>query len=701
MNISAHFQIELNPEQQKLVEHLETFMSSNDKVFLLKGFAGTGKTTLIKGLIDALVFENKSFVVCAPTGRAAKVLRNKTGYGQTIHSAIYDFDNLVTINAEKEDVAEHSYHYFFPVIKLEGETIVIVDEASMISSRENKNELFSFGTDILLDDLLTFAQLQQNNRNKMIVIGDPAQLAPVGDNNSWALETSFYAHKKISVKENFLTTVMRQGDNLILENSKIIRNCIDNPSNRDLKFVFDNVSCVDFNNKNVVEKYCDLFPEPNFDNGVIINYSNAQNYWYNQEIRKVYFPNNKGLQVGDLVQVINNNYHKYKTKIYNGEFALIVEVGDTVKKSAPVYVDIKGEKRRKTIELLYRKVKMRLPDFDEDIEAYINETLLESTARDLTIDEMKSVYINAVMRFKEIYPNSEISSEVFKNFLKNDSFYNAIRIKYGYAITGHKSQGGEWQKVFVDYYGRVSLKKDPLRWTYTATTRAIETLYAINYPDFGKFTKLKFSEIGSIGKVPDNAIDFSNVPNSPFHNSSHHKCKSWLYWNVLDKIIDSNFTIENVKSEKYLEKYIFRYSDEIIAAQIYHKQSGFYDSGFNFISGNKKTVEELKILLDAPNQITFQIDYQPSEDFLKELYAIVSATSNDLEINILNVSENLAKYYVTYYFQTDNKVSYIQFWFKGTKEFSTAVVKTYGNFEDKKLIDLIEKINEYATIPTN
>ena len=184
-------------------------MESKDSVFILKGYAGTGKTTLIKGLIDALKVENKKFVLCAPTGRASKILRNKTGYGNTIHSTIYDFDNLITINSENEDFAEHSFQFSFPIIKLQENTIIIVDEASMISSKESKNELFNFGTNILLNDLLTFAQLH-NSHNKMIIIGDPAQLPPVGDNNSWALEKSFFDDKKISIMAYTLETVLAE-----------------------------------------------------------------------------------------------------------------------------------------------------------------------------------------------------------------------------------------------------------------------------------------------------------------------------------------------------------------------------------------------------------------------------------------------------------------------------------------------------------
>ena len=700
MNIKSFFQIILNPDQEKVIQNLENFLESKDSVFILKGYAGTGKTTLIKGLIDALKVENKKFVLCAPTGRASKILRNKTGYGNTIHSTIYDFDNLITINSENEDFAEHSFQFSFPIIKLQENTIIIVDEASMISSKESKNELFNFGTNILLNDLLTFAQLH-NSHNKMIIIGDPAQLPPVGDNNSWALEKSFFDDKKILAREVFLTQVMRQNNNLILENAMSIRKCIENPNHKELKFQFDEDSCINFNNKNVVNKYCELFPYPDFENGIIINFSNAQNYWYNKEIRENYFPNSSNIAVGDIVQIISNNYHKYKTEIYNGEFAKVLAVGETIFQSAPVYVEVNGERKKKTITLLYRKVTLRLPDFDDDIEAYINDSLLESTARDLTIDEMKAVYINTVMRFKESHPHSKIKSEEFKNFLKSDDFYNAIRVKYGYSITGHKSQGGEWKSVFVDYFGRVSLRKDPLRWAYTVTTRASENLYAINFPEFGQFYKLKFSNIGNIAHLPNDAFNFDKVPTSPLHKNNEHKCKSWLFWNILSKIEDSEFNIEYIKSEEYLEKYTFRYFDELIIVHFHHKQSGFFEKDFEITSNKTSATERLETLLSKRNEVIFPFEYKATLPFLEGLYNIVSASCNDLDIRIFNISENIDKYYINYYFETSNKISYIQFFFNKNGEFSTAMPKTFGDINDEKLFNLIEKIKEYATIPTN
>ena len=701
MKIQSFFQISLNPDQQNTIEKLEEFLDSGDSVFLLKGYAGTGKTTLIKGLIDALKENKKNFVVCAPTGRAAKILRNKTGYGSTIHSAIYDFDNLVTKNSQKKDVAEYSFEYFFPLQSIQKDTIVIVDEASMISSKESKNELFNFGTNVLLDDLLTFSRLQmKDNTNKMIVIGDPAQLAPVGDNTSWALESKFYEQKEIPFQEVFLTHFMRQGDNLILENASRIRKCIDNPNQNILDLSFDEETFINYNNADVVEKYCEIFPVPNFNSGVIINFSNAQNYHYNKEIRKSYFPDTMHVAVGDVVQIISNNYHKYDVAIYNGEFAKIIEVGEQIKQSAPVYVDEAGKRVRKIIEFSFRKVVLQLPDFAEPIPAFINETLLESTSRDLNVDEMKAVYINAVMRFKIIYPKAELNSELFKNFLKSDDFYNAVRVKYGYSITGHKSQGGEWETIFVDYFGRASMKKDPLRWCYTATTRASKKLFAINYPKFGKFQTLNFSLQNPISKIPQDAMDFSRVPCSPFHKETDHKCKSLLYWTLLENCEDTTVEIKGITSSDYLEKYTFDVSGNLVSGEVNHKLSGHF-SDFKFTEGNETAIKLVQEILKKPSQVYFPINYHPSDVFLLDLYKIVQASCNDLGIRITNVVEHRDNYFVNYFFETDSICSQIQFYFNGKELMTKALVKAFENTDDPKLQLLIQKISEYASVTAN
>ena len=689
--------IQLNNDQSEAINKIANFLDGNDSVFILKGYAGTGKTTLIKGIVTFLDKSGIQFNVCAPTGRAAKVLRDKTGYGQTIHSTIYDFENLEPINDESNDVAEHSFKFRFPIKKLEISNFIIIDEASMISSKKSEQELFSFGTDILLDDLLTYAQLGNAHfKSKLLIIGDPAQLPPVTDNNSLALEKVFFKEKNISVEEYTLTEIMRQKDGLILNNAMKIRDGIQQPISA-LKLSFDEYSYVNYNGQNLVDKYCSLYPQPDFSMGVIIAFSNTQTLAYNKAIRDKIFPNANHIIEGDILQVIANNYFTYGIRVYNGDFAKVIAVdSDIIKHSAPVYVYEAGEKKRKIILISFRKITFRLSNHDIDITGYINETLLNSTDRDLTIDQSKALYINAVMRFREAYPNVKLKSQQFKDFLRADEFFNALNVKYGYSITCHKAQGGEWDTVFVDYYGRVSLKKDPLKWCYTATTRAVKCVYAFNYPDFGKYYKLSFSTIGLIGQTPHDALCYDHVPVSPFHSIQADRCKRWLYWNIIEKSENTPLSILRVDSFPYSERYHFKFEEMEFNGDIYHDGAGYYKDGFSFQNLPEAKISMINDILSKPNNIHYNISYAPSSDLMNEMYSIIASSCEEWDFRLTNIVESLEKYFVTYYFQKNNILNYIQMYFNAQKQFTKAFIKTTGDINEPILIRLIETIQSHA-----
>ena len=305
MNINYHFKnLTLTSDQQSALAKIENFINNQNQIFILKGYAGTGKTTLIKGIVNFLEETKKQFNVMAPTGRAAKVLRDKTGYGKTVHSSIYKLEDLKSINSDSKELAEHDIKYLFPIdLDNNVERVLIVDEASMISSRESKNELFDFGTNILLDDLLSHT-FQTNKNNKIIFVGDPAQLPPVGDNQSKALEPAFFDGLGYACQSVQLTQVMRQDDNLILENANTIRGLLKQSSRNTIELKYDNSSFVKLDTYDIVNKYTQLYPNPQIGDGVIISFSNAQCYQYNFAIREQLYPQNKDIVEGDIIMII-------------------------------------------------------------------------------------------------------------------------------------------------------------------------------------------------------------------------------------------------------------------------------------------------------------------------------------------------------------------------------------------------------------
>jgi hypothetical protein len=703
-----HFQhIKINQDQKQAIDKINGFLESDSNIFILQGYAGTGKTTLIKGVINFLEKSNKQFNIMAPTGRAAKVLRDKTGFGKTIHSSIYKLKDLKSINSDSKEFADHSVQYYFPIdLENNNQRVLIVDEASMISSKESKNELFDFGTNILLDDLLTHT-FQTNKNNKIIFVGDPAQLPPVGDNQSKALEKSYFKELGYSCEAAQLTQVMRQDDNLILENANTIRGLLNETQRNAIELQYDMDSFIKLDTYDIVKKYTQLFPNPEIGGGVIISFSNTQCYHYNFAIREQLFPHNKEIVEGDIIMINNNNQYSYKTELFNGDLAKVVYVSShVVVQSAPVYLTKNNKNIQETIKLKFRKIEFRIPHFDEEISCYIIEDLLNSIDRDLTLDMTKMLYINFVMRFnqaqekrKEIgLQKFKVGSDEFKDALKKDPYYNALRVKYGYAITCHKSQGGEWDKVFIDYSGRTGLSSDALRWCYTATTRGVNRVFAINSPHLTTLSKLKISSINIVGQIPNNALYLEQINISPFHNPTLHKAKSLKYWEVKEMLEATNFKIINVESREYLEKYtISNNSNEEFILEASHKGSGHFVNQFEVT--NKKGIEEeheLEALFNRNYTTNLRLDYKPSAEFLESLYFVMRECSQELDISITNIDEQVGKYFVQYFLFTDSISASIQFYFKKNGSFSTVMPKTFNCENDQKLQLLIEKLGQYA-----
>jgi energy-coupling factor transporter ATP-binding protein EcfA2 len=706
MSVFDHFRhISLSDDQRLALGKIELFFKGNTQIFMLKGYAGSGKTTILKGLVNYLKETGRDFVMLAPTGRAAKVLRDRAGRGMTIHRGIYNFNKLILKEVESEDVAEKSLHYFFPIKdEIEEGRVIIVDEASMIADKKVQHELFTFGTGRLLSDLLTYSKIK-TTRNKIIFVGDPAQLPPVTDATSLAFEHSFFDVHHISVDEVEMKTVMRQAaENLILYNAAKIRDLMACPVRTELELKFDNKHFLKVGDEEIAGTYTDHFPIPEVGNGVVISYSNAQCLSYNKAIREKVFPGCKDIVAGDVILINNNNYHTYAAELYNGDMAKVVSVSENIEsQSALVYVTQGREKVKKHITLTFRNIIIKLPNHPDNISCKVFDNLLNNTASDLSITELKALYINFIMRFNEeqkTRKNQGLTfhkegSEEFKALLKADPYYNALRIKYGYAVTCHKSQGGEWDTVFVDYYGRTGLKDAQLRWSYTAVTRAVNKCYNINPPNFTTFSKLSIAPIGPIGKVPNEAIQFSNIPLSPFHKVGLHPCKDLMYHEIVEKITDSPFTLTRGVYQPYLDIYFFQVDTEEIRVQAIHNGAGLY---YDFVLMGTETEQGMRLLslLNQSYDRQFKVEYTPSHTNLEKLYSTLQKECEDAGITITNILEFSAKYYVTYYLKSSGVNSYIQFFFNGQTIPTRAIPKSIIGEEDQQLKCLINKITVYA-----
>jgi hypothetical protein len=707
MSIFNHFQhLKLSPSQEIALTRLESFLSSSSKVFILKGYAGSGKTTILKGLIDYLETQEREVDVIAPTGKAAKVLREKTLRGTTIHRGIYNFEKLLPLKVESEDLAEKSFHYFFPIAEKSNiNRVIIVDEASMVSNIKSQHELFTFGTGKLLDDLLTYAKTHTTT-NKIIFVGDPAQLPPVTDSKSLALDIDFFLSNNIQAEETQMTDVLRQaGSNLILTNATKIRNLLLKEKRNTLEFEYDENHFLNLSDELGPTSFVEQFPKPKIGNGVIITYSNNQALSNNIAIREKIFPSKKDITIGDVVVLNNNNYHTYSFGLYNGDIAEVVNVSsETDIQSAPVYITEGPRKVRKNISLVFRNITLKFPNEDELIQCKIIDSFLNSSNSSLSVAEMKALYINFIMRFGEKQtqrknqglPYFREGSEEFKEALKTDPYFNALKIKYAYSITCHKAQGSEWDTVFVDFRGRIGLNDDCLRWSYTAITRAKNVCYCIHAPNFDSFDKIQFEPTTSVNSLPDEAIQFPKGLSSEYHTSTSHPCKILKFKEVQNVIADSPFQLIKVESKDYLEIYYFEYEDKPIKVQAIHKKNGLFQP-FILVNGEKEIGESLIQLLNIPRKLELEVSYIPTNEVFSKLYSKINAELSSTDLSITNIIENTSSYYINYYFQSETQSGYIQFYHNKNLQFAKAFPRALNTTDFNELGHFISNFQENAS----
>lgn len=678
--------ITLLPGQQVAFDRIKAFLTDDKDVFILKGYAGTGKTTLIRYIVNYLQ-DRKLYEILAPTGRAAKILRTKTNSGATIHSHIYSGD-LTCIEIFNEDKSKKTFKYVFP-IKAESTTLrtIIVDESSMVSDTEFEDEFFKFGTGRLLSDMLTYKR--NCGIKKMIFIGDPAQLPPVGDSHSHALDENYFIERGYKTDCYELTEVVRQqSKSKILEEATKIRNLLNQTpkSRQNFTIESDGKEIIELSPSKIIRQYTNDFPIPELGNSIMICFSNRHAYELNKAARTVYFPNQNTVQPGDILLVNTNNR---QLGLLNGDMVKVLEIGETeVHKNIPVSI----EKEKRHIDLIFRNIKIISHSNDKNIETNckIIENLLYSEGRNLSRWELRALYIDFCMRNSKDENSPKEGTREFKDKLEYDSFFNALRVKFGYAVTCHKSQGGEWDSIYVDYSGRCGLFDDALRWCYTATTRAKNKLFVINAPHITSMSKLKFSDFVKINKAPKDFWVQDETISTPYHASECRISLKLKYLGVAKALENTSFKISVVKSCSYLEKYEFS-SDmgEVISIDAYYDGSGFFKIlPVDSENGNRNLI--CKIFNETTEQPT-EIKYVPSDDLMNSLWQTMTTVAHEIGIKIVNVIEEKDKYFVNYYLVTDARFAVVQFYFRGNT-FSTAIPKSELGNEDEKMKMLIKTL---------
>lgn len=453
---SKAISVELTPQQQTFVEILEQFLASEHlrPCVLLRGYAGTGKTLMVSTFVKIASQFGYKTALLAPTGRAAKVLgRYAHKRASTIHRKIY------------QQVDTRQGRFVFKLVKNTAEdTIYIVDEASMISDKPVT------GKKSLLDDLITFIYSKPEANNKLILIGDVAQLPPVGESTSVALDKDFLTQKyKLQVFFCEFTQVMRQAENSgILFNATNIRNLLRENS---LKISLRTKGYKDFY-RMTYEKLEDglryAYKKYGLEETIVLCRSNKNANNFNRYIRRNIRFMESEIEAGDYLMIVKNNYFVLAENGINGFLAN----GDMVKVRSIESTEEKYGFRFATMLL-------ELLDYEgEPFEAKVILDTLHSESPSLTAEEYDKLHQAVAEEYKDI-GNKRYQLEL----LKDNPYLNALQVKFAYAITCHKSQGGQWKIVFIEqgFMTEEMINVEFLRWLYTAITRAEKEVFLINF----------------------------------------------------------------------------------------------------------------------------------------------------------------------------------------------------------------------------
>ena len=466
--IRATFGFTPTDEQERALEGFARFMTdrADHVVMILRGSAGTGKTTLAGAMVRALTALNQKLMLLAPTGRAAKVFSLYSGHAAyTIHRRIYR-------QRSAGDLSSFSLND-----NLNKDTLFIVDEASMISNL-GLGEL-AFGSGCLLDDLMQFVYNGQNCR--LLLIGDTAQLPPVGEEESPALSASMLRGYGMEVYESDLNQVLRQSEGSgILWNATMIRqlsidgDAVALPQIRLKGFADIQVVPGD----ELIESLSSSYSHVGLDETMVITRSNKRTNIYNQGIRNMVLNREDELCRGDLLMIVKNNYYWIEKLTVDNKLSTVNKLSFIANGDRAVV-----QRVRHVHELYgfrFAEVTMLFPDYDNyELTAIVMLDSLTTEAPALTREQQTQLY-NAVLEDYSDIPRKADRIEK----LKNDRYYNALQVKFAYAVTCHKAQGGQWAHIYLDqgYMTDDMLTPDYIHWLYTAFTRATEKLFLVNWP---------------------------------------------------------------------------------------------------------------------------------------------------------------------------------------------------------------------------
>lgn len=458
-------------EQAHALEVFAEFLTDRDPhaVMILRGSAGTGKTTLSGAIVRTLKEIRQKVMLLAPTGRAAKVFSLNSGSpAYTIHRRIYREKSFSGVEG-----------LFNLNDNLYTDTLFMVDEASMIANMGLGG--MSFGSGCLLDDLVHFVYQGRNDR--LLLIGDKAQLPPVGEEESPALHAAMLEGYGLKVYECDLNEVLRQSEESgILYNATMIRQMITHDDITQLpKIHFAGYSDIKpMPGAELIEALADSYHHVGLDDTIVVTRSNKRANIFNQGIRNMVLDREEELSQGDILMIVKNNYYwmeeerKSNNKLQSNEIPAFLANGDRAKV-------LKVRRRIDLYGFRFATLLLQFPDYGNyELEATVLLDTLTSEAPALTHEQQEQLF----HQIEEDYQDIPLKADRMKAIRQNQ-FFNALQVKFAYAVTCHKAQGGQWAHVYVDqgYMTDDMLNPDYIHWLYTAFTRATEMLFLVNWPE--------------------------------------------------------------------------------------------------------------------------------------------------------------------------------------------------------------------------
>ena len=468
--ITREFPFEPTHEQAVAMNRLAAFVTDEGqrRAFILKGYAGTGKTAIISSLVRTLVKCRRKVVLMAPTGRAAKVFSNTSGFAAcTIHKKIYRQKSILDAGSFQLDrnMLENA--------------VFMVDEASMISNEGLSGTMFGSGR--LLDDLISYVFSGRNC--SLLMLGDQAQLPPVGEHESPGLSAEMIRGYGVEVSEFCLENVMRQEhESGILFNATQLRNyTIDCTSGSGFRFKLDGFKdVVKISGSELIETLSTCYSRDGIDETMVLCRSNKRAIVYNNGIRSTILDREDELCRGDSIMIVKNNYY-WTEKLIADEGADSYTNLPSFIANGDIAVIRRVRRQRELYGFRFEDAILSFPDYD-DLEMDVTLLLdtLHSESPSLTHEESDKLFNNVMEDYAEI-----ASKKKKMELLRENPHFNALQIKYAYAVTCHKAQGGQWKNIFIDqgYVTPDMQDEDYYRWLYTALTRATQTVYLVNWPD--------------------------------------------------------------------------------------------------------------------------------------------------------------------------------------------------------------------------